>query len=133
VSGFFVDYFRKETTLCKVLGEVVDGELHHRTKFVSRIDSGATGPHAMSPLPGSPCEQRVERRKQRKAVVRRPAKRFEPSPIANRTDWVAPPTHMQSENEWWRAATKWCNETFPDQPGDDAIDWSWMNDHRPLP
>jgi hypothetical protein len=31
VSGFFVDYFRKETTLCKVLGEVVDGELHHRT------------------------------------------------------------------------------------------------------
>jgi hypothetical protein len=132
VSGFFVDQFRYESTLCKVLGEVVDGKLHHRSKRIHRIDSGATAPHTMSPVPVSPCEQRVKR-KHRKAVVRRPAKRVEPSPIANRTDSVTSPTRMQSENEYWRAASKWCNETFPDQPGDDAIDWSWMSDHRPLP
>ena len=130
VSGFFVDYLRYQPkAVFRVLGEVVNGQLDPNTNLVHCIDFDDMASATMPPVPVTPYEQGVEHRQQQESVDQRHANRDEPSPVVSRTDSVASPTPMQSE-EYWLA---WCLKNLSDQPGDDAVDWSSMREDSALP
>lgn len=133
VSGFFVHYFQYKRSVCKVLGEVVNGKLDPKSKHVHRIDFDDIAAPSMNPAPGTPFVQRTARRQRQKAAERH-AKRAEPGPIAHQTPLVAGPTPMQSN--FGNPANDDHQQEAPapgDQPDSDAVNWSWMLDQVPFP
>lgn len=124
VNGFFLGYFRYERTVCRVIGEVVDGQIDRNIRRVHGIADNVVSPpttQLMSPVHtiASPSEQRVERR-QRKEVAWRCAKRVEPSPTPEQSIFDEFLSWCTANPEWFKDA-------------DDSIDWSWMLDYATLP